>query len=190
MTRAASALAQDIRVTEPELIARVLAGDRVAGRELYDAHAPRVFRLVYRLTGDSELAQECTQETFIRAFSHLGRFRGDSGLSTWLHRIAVSVTSNCMRRTKRFWRRETGLDEAHPLAAAADRAEPDLRARLAGAINELPQIYRVVVIMHDIEGYTHAEIAEALGVAEGTCKGRLSIARTKLREVLADFARE
>ena len=190
MRRAALALAHAPRVTEPELIARVLAGDRAAGRELYDTHAPRVFRLAYRLTGDSELAQECTQETFIRAFSHLSRFRGDASLSTWLHRIAVSVTSNGLRKVKRFRQREADLDEARPLEAAAEGAEPDLRARLARAIDALPEIYRTVVIMHDIEGYTHTEIAEALGVAEGTCKGRLSTARAKLRETLADFAKE
>lgn len=175
---------------EPELIARVVAGDRQAARDLYDAHAPRVFRLAYRLTGDDELAREFTQETFIRAFAQLGRFRGESALSTWLHRVALSVISNAMRKVKRFRTRETDLDEAHPMAVESRIADPDLRDRLYRAIDELPEIYRITFVMHDVEGYTHDEIASALGIAEGTCKSRLSVARSQLREKLAPFAKE
>jgi RNA polymerase sigma-70 factor (ECF subfamily) len=175
---------------EPELIARVIAGDRLAARELYDAHAPRVFRLAFRFTGDGELARELTQETFIRAFAQLVRFRGDSALSTWLHRVTISVVSNAMRKVKRFRAREADLDEAMMLAVDSQRAEPDLRDKLYRAIDELPEIYRVTLVMHDVEGYTHEEIANVLGVAEGTCKSRLSVARAQLREKLAPFAKE
>jgi RNA polymerase sigma-70 factor (ECF subfamily) len=175
---------------ERELIARVVAGDRLAARELYDAHAPRVFRLAFRLTGESELARELTQETFIRAFAQLGRFRGESALSTWLHRVTISVVSNAMRKVKRFRARETDLDQATSMAAEPRRAEPDLRDKLHRAIDELPEIYRTTLVMHDVEGYTHEEIASVLGVAEGTCKSRLSVARAQLREKLAPFAKE
>ena len=175
---------------ESELIARVVAGDRLAARELYDAHAPRVFRLAFRFAGDSELARELTQETFIRAFAQLGRFRGDSALSTWLHRVTISVVSNAMRKVERFRARETDLDEAIPIAVDTQRADPDLRDKLHRAIDELPEIYRVTIIMHDVEGYTHEEIANVLGVAEGTCKSRLSVARAQLREKLEPFAKE
>jgi RNA polymerase sigma-70 factor (ECF subfamily) len=195
MTRAAAALGDDQRlsvsgVDEAELIARVLAGDRGAARALYDANAPRVFRLVYRLAGDEELARDFTQDTFVRAFEHLGRFRGEAALSTWLHRIAVTTTLNGMRRMKRFRRREADLDEAHSIAAVAHDGEPDLRTQLARAIDDLPEMYRVTLVMHDIEGYTHAEIAATLGVPEGTSKTRLHIARAKLRDALADFRKE
>ena len=175
---------------EPELIARVIAGDRLAARELYDAHAPRVFRLAFRFTGDGELARELTQETFIRAFAQLGRFRGDSALSTWLHRVTISVVSNAMRKVKRFRAREADLDEAMMLTVESRRADPDLSDKLYRAIDELPEIYRVTLVMHDVEGYTHEEIANVLGVAEGTCKSRLSVARAQLREKLAPFAKE
>lgn len=175
---------------EPELIARVVAGDRLAARELYDAHAQRVFRLVFRLTGEGELARELTQETFIRAFAQLGRFRGESALSTWLHRVTISVVSNAMRKVKRFRTREADLDEASLMAVETRTADPDLRDRLDRAIEELPEIYRITFVMHDVEGYTHEEIANVLGVAEGTCKSRLSVARAQLREKLAPFAKE
>ena len=79
------------RVNETQLIARVIAGDRLAGRTLYDTHAPRVYSLAYRLSGDAEKAREFTQDTFIRAFSRLSQFRGDAAFSTWLHRIVVTV---------------------------------------------------------------------------------------------------
>jgi RNA polymerase sigma-70 factor (ECF subfamily) len=175
---------------EPELIARVVAGDRLAARELYDTHAERVFRLAFRLTGESELARELTQETFIRAFAQLGRFRGESALSTWLHRVTISVVSNAMRKVKRFRARETDLDEAGLMAVEGRAADPDLRDKLHRAIDELPEIYRTTFVMHDVEGYTHEEIANVLGVAEGTCKSRLSVARAQLREKLKPFAKE
>jgi RNA polymerase sigma-70 factor (ECF subfamily) len=190
VTRTAVALDAPHRVKEPELIARVLGGDRVAARQLYDAHAPRVFRLAYRLTGDGDLAREFTQDTFVRAFQQLGKFRGDAALSTWLHRITITVVANAMRKVKRLRDREADLEEAHPMLAEPSRIDPDLRERLARAIDALPEIYRTTVIMHDLEGYTHMEIAELLGVAEGTCKSRLSVARAQLREALADFAKE
>ena len=188
--RTAVAEAFDRNVDEPRLIARVLAGDRVAGRTLYDSHAPRVYRLVFRLAGDEELARECTQETFIRAFERLSSFRGDAALSTWLHRIAVSVTLNAMRKWKRFRQREAELEEADDQPAPFTDADPDLKTRLHAAINGLSEIYRTVVVLHDVEDYTHGEIAQILGIPEGTSKARLSTARAKLRELLADFARE
>lgn len=175
---------------EPELIARAVAGDRLAARELYDAHAPRVFRLAYRLTGDGELAKELTQESFTRAFDKLPEFRGDAAFSTWLHRVTISVVSNAMRKVKRFRARETELDEATALAAESRTADPDLKDTLYRAIDELPDIYRITFVMHDVEGYTHEEIANVLGVAEGTCKSRLSVARAQLREKLAPFAKD
>lgn len=190
VTRTAVALDAPNRVKEPELIAKALGGDRVAARELYDAHAPRVFRLAYRLTGDKDLAREFTQDTFVRAFQQLGKFRGDSALSTWLHRITVTVVANAMRKVKRLRDREADLAETHTMTAEPSRIDPDLRERLARAIDDLSEIYRTTLIMHDLEGYTHTEIAAVMGVAEGTCKSRLSEARSQLRVALSDFAKE
>jgi RNA polymerase sigma-70 factor (ECF subfamily) len=174
------------RVNESQLIARVIAGDRLAGRTLYDTHAPRVFSLAYRLTGDAEKAKEFTQDTFIRAFSRLSQFRGDAAFSTWLHRIVVTVVSNA-RRSEVRTSREVALDEASSIEAGAPEAEPDLKECIARAVERLSEAYRLTLILHDIEGYTHAEIAAILGVPEGTCKSRLSAARAQLRQDLAAF---
>jgi len=172
-------------VNERQLIARVMAGDRLAGRALYDTHAPRVYSLAFRLSGDAEKAREFTQDTFIRAFARLSQFRGDAAFSTWLHRITVTVVSNARRSEVRF-AREVALDEAH-MVESAPEAEPDLKECIARAVESLTEVYRTTLILHDIEGYTHAEIAELLGVPEGTCKSRLSAARAQLRQALAVF---
>ena len=177
-------------VNDRELIGRVLAGDPGAERALYDAHVDRVFRLVYRMAGDLDRAQDWVQETFIRAFDRLAGFRGESALSTWLCSIAISVSLNGMRQVRRAREREVGLDDAGPLGHQPIQADPDLRTRLGQAIEALPDGYRAVFVMHDVEGYTHDEIARALGVQTGTSKAQLFRARARLREALADFARE
>lgn len=179
-----------VRQRERLLIARVLEGDRIAARELYDTHVDRVFALAYRLCGDRQQAHELVQEAFIKAFGQLENFRGDAAFSSWIHRILVTVELNARRRNRRR-DRETDLDSVQQLAAERERhVDPDLRERLHASIDALPEIYRTTFIMHDVEGYTHVEIAEALGVAVGTCKGRLSIARAKLRAVLEPFMKE
>ena len=178
-------------MSEPDLIARVLAGDRIAARELYDAHADRVYRLAYRLTGDVELARESTQDVFVRAFQRLASFRGDCALSTWLHRITVTVVLSAREKRQRQRNREVALDEwASDRAAVTSNVDPILREKLHRAIDQLPDAYRVTLIMHDMEGYKHHEIAQILGVAEGTCKSRLSLARARLRAMLSDLAEE
>jgi RNA polymerase sigma-70 factor, ECF subfamily len=177
-------------VQDRELIGRVLAGDPRAERALYDAHVDRVFRLVYRMAGDSDRAQDYTQETFIRAFARLGEFRGESALSTWLCSIAISITLNGLRKVRRARDREIALEDAPPLGASRPEAEPDLKARLTQAIDQLPEGYRAVFVMHDVEGYTHEEIGSTLGVHPGTSKAQLFRARARLREALADFAKD
>ena len=173
-------------MNESQLIARIIAGDRLAGRALYDTHAPRVYSLAYRMSGDAEKAREVTQDTFIRAFSRLSQFRGDAAFFTWLHRIVVTVVSNARRSEVRFGR-EVALDEANSIEVATPEADPDLKDCIARAVDRLSDAYRTTLIMHDIEGYTHAEIAGILGVPEGTSKSRLSAARAQLRQDLAAF---
>jgi len=157
---------------------------------MYDAQVDRIYRLAYRMTGDEDLAQEFTQETFIRAFEKLKQFRGEAALSTWLHSIATSVIYNGMRKVTRLQKRHVDLKETTAISSGPGGAEPDLKERLAAAIDDLPHGYKTVFVMHDIEGYKHEEIAAALGVRSGTSKAQLSRARAKLREALGDFAEE
>jgi RNA polymerase sigma-70 factor, ECF subfamily len=177
-------------VDDRDLIGRVLAGDPSAERELYDAHVDRVYRLVYRMVDDPHRAQDYTQEAFIRAFRRLADFRGDSALSTWICSIAISVALNGLRTLKRAREREVGLEDVPALGVRTVEADPDLKVRLTLAIDRLPDGYRTVFVMHDVEGYTHQEIADTLGVQPGTSKAQLFRARARLREALADFAKD
>jgi RNA polymerase sigma-70 factor, ECF subfamily len=177
-------------VDDRELIGRVLAGDPSAERAMYDAHVDRVFRLVHRMSGDLDRTKDYVQETFIRAFQRLRDFRGESALSTWLCSIAISITLNGLRKLRRAGEREVALDDAPQIGSRSREADPDLKERLRRAIDELPEGYRTVFVMHEVEGYTHEEIAEVLGVQTGTSKAQLFRARAKLRVALADFAKE
>lgn len=172
------------------LVQRVKDGDPAAERALYDAHVDRVYGLAYRMTGDETLARDLTQDAFVRAFDRIDGYRGDAALSTWLHTVTTSVVLNGLRKVRRIREREVDLDHARKAAAKDRRSEPELRDRLHAAIAGLPDGYRKVFVMHDVEGYTHLEIARALGVAEGTSKAQLSRARAKLRVELADYAEE
>ena len=177
-------------MTELELIERSRAGDQGAFRELYDSNVDRIYRLAYRMAGEEDLARDFTQEAFVRAYQKLEQFRGDSAFSTWLHAIAVSVSLNGLRKIQRHRGRERTFEEAPDLALAVRPADPEIKTRLKDAIDGLPELYRTVFLMHDLEGYSHNEIAGALDVAEGTSKARLSRARAKLRDMLGDFAQE
>ena len=175
------------RGEEQALIARVLTGDRRAARTLYDAHAQRTYRLAFRLTNDPTTAEEVTQDTFVKVFDRLSDFRRESQLATWIYRVTVSLALNRIRGDRRQANREVGLDQAADYPVRTESAEPDLKDRLRTAIAALPELYRIPVILFDIEGRSHAEIAEMLGVPEGTCKSRLARARAQLREALTLF---
>jgi RNA polymerase sigma-70 factor (ECF subfamily) len=177
-------------VNDIQLITRVVAGDATAERELYEMYVDRIYRLAFRLAGDDELARDFTQATFVRAFEKIGSFRGESSLSTWLHSIGVSVALNGLRKTKRQRSREAPMEEGLTVGSTRIEADPDLKERLARAIDSLADKYRTVFVMHDVEGYTHEEISGTLNIPIGTSKSHLFQARSKLRVALADFAPE
>ena len=177
-------------VNDTQLITRVVAGDAAAERELYETYVDRIYRLAFRLAGEDELARDFTQATFIRAFEKIGSFRGESSLSTWLHSIGVSVALNGLRKTKRQRNREAPMEEGLSIGSSSREAEPDLKERMARAIDSLADKYRTVFVMHDVEGYTHEEISGTLSIPIGTSKSHLFQARSKLRVALADFAPE
>ena len=175
---------------ESELIERVRAGDMVAARRLYDAHIDAAHRLATRMTGDEALADDATQVAFIRAFRSLGRFRGDSSFASWLHRITVSATLNLIRARKRWHARSATLDDAADVVQPGGESDVVLRERLHQAIDALPEHYRIVFVLHVLEGFNHEEIGDSLGIAIGTSKARLSVARSKLRAALHELEGE
>lgn len=177
-------------MSENQLVERARNGDQSAFRTLYDRNVDRVYRLAFRMAGREDLARDFTQEAFVRAWRKLGQFRGEAAFSTWMHSITVSVSLNGLRKVERHRKRERDLEDAAHLGSRAAKVEPWLKKRLHRAIDELPDIYRTVFLMHDVEGYNHGEIARALDVAEGTSKARLSRARAKLRDALGDIAEE
>lgn len=174
--------------TDPALLALASEGDPRAIQALYDRFSPRVYAVVRRIAGDDDLAQDYAQEAWIRAIRALPTFRGDARFSTWLHRIAVNAALQALRNVESRKKREAPTaDGAAPdhIAAPSPTGDVFLQRRLAQALDQLPDGMRRVLILHDVEGYTHEEIGDALGVTAGTSKSQLSKARAKMRELLA-----
>jgi RNA polymerase sigma-70 factor, ECF subfamily len=164
-----------------DAIAAAAAGDTAAFERLYRQYSPRVYGLCLRLTGQREMAEDCTQESFISAWGALNRFERRSRFSTWLHQIAV----NCVMSKRKGLRFE--YEVAEPVTGLPDRADPgsDLPPLdLERAIAALPEGARHVLVLVGIYGYSHCEAAAALGIAEGTCKAQLHRARHLLTERL------
>ena len=171
-------------MSETELILRAQQGDGVAIEELYRRHADRVYTVVRRVAGDDALAEDWAQEAWVRAIRALPSFRGQSLFSTWLHRIAVNCALYGRRGRERLRARETELPDS--VESACREEQPLLRMRLQSAIDRLPEGMRRVLVLHDVEGYTHEEIGEMLGIASGTCKSQLFKARAKMRGMLRE----
>lgn len=165
--------------------AQAAAGDRRAFERLYRAHVDRVFALCARMTADRALAEELTQDVFVRAWEKLALFRGDSSFGTWLHRLAVNVVLNHRvadgRRRRHFDPDDDG-DAGDRFPARA--LSPGVRMDLERAITALPRGARRVFVLHDVEGYTHEEIGAFLGITAGGSKAQLHRARLLLREAL------
>jgi RNA polymerase sigma-70 factor (ECF subfamily) len=171
--------------TDLLLIRRAIDGDERAMRMLWVQHAPHVDAVVRRLVPDPDLAADVAQDVWIQIFRALPGYRGDSQFGTWAHRIAVNRTLNALRKLRRIERTETSI-ESDDIASVEPEGE---RALLAATIDEaarkLAPGARQVFVLHDVEGYTHEEIAESLGITAGGSKSQLFKARAKLRRLLA-----
>jgi RNA polymerase sigma-70 factor (ECF subfamily) len=162
--------------------ARALAGDMTAFERLYRRHVPRVHSLCRRMIGDTE-ADDVTQEVFVRAWRKLGKFRGESAFGTWLYRLAVNVILG-RRATLGSYRQRFAASDPLAIPFVARRERVDLRVDFEAAIAKLPRGAREVFLLHDVEGYTHEEIAGLLDVSAGTSKSQLHRARMALRQYL------
>ncbi len=201
LQEAASAAAVEVRsASEDQFLERLRHGEAAAFERLVADQSGEGYALLYRLTADAEEARDLTQETFLRAFQSIGRFRGDANLKTWIYRIAI----NQARNRWRWWRRRkrdvtvsldaTDPEHEQPLAATLQDAgatdpEQETLARerenqLREALSGLRRSYREAVILRDVEGFSYEEIAEALQISIGTVKSRISRGRLELRRKL------
>lgn len=167
----------------PQLLAKARNGDARSFEAIYGHCVGRVYALCLRMTGDHGLAEDCAQETFVKAWRKLKSFRGDSALTTWLHRIAVNEVLSLQRRSGRESRYlEAVGSEALATSTPGGAGEAmDIEA----AILRLPEGARNVFVLCGIHGYEHKEAAAFLGVAPGTCKAQLHRARRLLKLRLA-----
>lgn len=168
---------------EASLIRKVVNGDTQAFRTLYRRHAPALYRFSLAMTGGSEAdAHDLVQETWLRATRSLGDFEGRSSLRSWLRAIASRCNAERFRRSRRD---EQGID-IDRAQVAAKPAPVASRVDLERVICEMPAGFRTVLLLHDLEGYRHRDIAELLGIAPGTSKSQLSRARQWVRKALGD----
>jgi RNA polymerase sigma-70 factor, ECF subfamily len=185
-------------VSEAEAIRLACGGNSNAFERLYKLHSRRVYGLCLRLAGNPTEAEDLTQETFLQLFRKIHTFRGESRFSTWLHRLTVNVALMRFRKKKHpevslDAPTETGAEDSRPLV---ELGGPDLRlsgvldhVNLSKAIEQLPDGYKKMFILHDVEGYGHNEIAEILGCSVGNSKSQLFKARLLLRKLLQESVR-
>jgi RNA polymerase sigma-70 factor, ECF subfamily len=177
------------RSAELALVERCRRGELGAFEELYRVHAGRLFGLAYRMLGNRADAEDLLQEIFLSAHRKLDTFRGDAALGTWLYRLAMNqILDHVRSRAARAGQQTDGLDDTSRLPDAvshrlADRAID--RIDLERAIAELPEGCRAAFVLHDVEGLEHRDVAEVLGIAEGTSKSQVHKARLRLRQWLA-----
>jgi RNA polymerase sigma-70 factor (ECF subfamily) len=171
---------------ESALLDAIRRGAPGSQAALYHRYKRRVFALASRIAGHGE-AEEVAQEAFIRIFRGLDRFRGESALGTWIYRLAVNAALSHRSRKPPPAERLDARESLVASLVAPARADSDavLRARLERGLAKLPVGYRTVVVLHDVEGLEHEEIASVLGCHVGTSKSQLHKARARLREILA-----
>ena len=179
-------------LSETDAIARAKRGDPESFEGLYDLHKRRVYSLCLRMTGNTAEAEDLTQEAFLQLYRKISTFRGESAFSTWLHRLAVNVVLMHLRKKGLpLVSLEETLEPQQEDGPRKDFGAPDNvlvgsvdRLNLERAIESLPPGYRVIFVLHDVEGYEHNEIAEMLDCSIGNSKSQLHKARMKLRELL------
>ena len=167
-----------------QLVQRAIAGDERAMRLLWSRHSPHIDAVVRRLVGDPDLAADIAQDVWIQVFRALPGYRGDSQFGTWAHRIAVNRTLNALRKVRRLAKIEVDIEDD---SASVDQdGERTLLAQtIEEATKKLSPGAREVFLLHDVQGYTHEEIAKELGITSGGSKSQLFKARAKLRKLLA-----
>lgn len=180
------------REREAELIASVLAGDADAFEPLVKEHERKIYNLALRMTGDPDDACDVAQDAFVKAYTSLKDFRGESAFGSWLYRLASNVCLDFLRREKRrgtvsLTVEDEELDIADLRFSPEDEIERlELRDEINTALMRLPATARQIIVMRDVSGLSYAEITEALGLELGTVKSRIARAREKLIAILSE----
>ncbi len=190
---------QMMPVDEKALVRRACEGDLEAYNQLMQCYQKRVYATIYHMTANHEDANDLAQESFIKAFQALKSFKGDSSFYTWLYRIAVNKTINFLKRRKNrihLSLNDLDLNAEHDpdlVALISDktpRREADLRElqeKLNAALLKLSESHRLVVVLHDVQGLSHDEIAKVMDCSIGTVRSRLFYARQQLQGWLSDY---
>ncbi len=173
--------------SEQELVESCRRGERDAMRALFEAYKDKVYSIALRFSGDPSTAMDMAQDAFLKLFSAIRDFRGNSSLDTWIYRIVVN---SCLDHKRRVWRLIPLADEfVATLRASGDSLteamKSEVRDRIWSAVNELAPDLRIAIVLRYTEGLSYAEIAEVLGAAEGTIASRLSRAHKELEKRLA-----
>jgi len=192
--------AQAIRVplTDSSLVERCRASDDAAFSEVVTRYKGKIYNYVYRMTGSADDAEDLTQEVFIRMYTSIDSFRGQSSLNTWLFRIAGNLCIDRFRRTKNrtpaFSLDEPLADDSRTQEVADETYAPhrvlekvEMAEQIQAALSKLPEKLRIALLLHDIEGLPYEEIAEIAGCPLGTVKSRLFNARMQLRQHLSGY---
>ena len=175
--------------TERELIEGCRRGERDAFRALFEAHRDKIYSIALRFSGDEALAMDIAQDTFLKLFSSMADFRGDSSFSTWVYRLVVN---SCLDHKRRSWRLIPMADEVVAVLRAPGDAlhallHSEMSGRVQGAVEKLPADQRIVVVLRYTEGLAYDEIAEVLGCSLGTVASRLNRAHKALGRKLSNW---
>ena len=187
-TRAVTKKVSEMPIDQLDL-KRAIAGDERAMQRLWSQHAPHIDAVVRRLCGDIELAADVSQEVWMQIFRALPSYRGDAQFGTWAHRIAVNRTLNALRKIRRIAKLEIEIEDDSAVTEN-DSDRTFMAESIEQAMNRLSPGAKAVFVLHDIEGYTHGEIGEELGITPGGSKSQLFKARAKLRKLLAHLVDE
>ena len=172
-------------MTEAQLIDACIANERLAQREMYERYCNAMYTIAYRITNDFELANDVLQDAFIQIFKNLQQFRRESTLGAWIKTIVIRTAYRKVKQRVVF----EDIDNVNPQERIDWGTNLDAEY-LEKAIQSLPEGYRAVFVLAEVEGYAHREVGELLGISEGTSKSQLFYAKRRLREMLKDEAQE
>ena len=181
-------------ISNAELVRKSQFGDKAAFEQLVIRHQELVFSLAYKLTGNREMANDVAQEAFIRAWKAIEKFRGDSTFSTWIYRITVNTAWTLRKKAKKH--NTLNIDDTYEPIVIDEKKDPelvainsDLSSVLINALDKIPIEQRIIVELKNIEGRSHKEIADYLGISVTAAKVRLHRAHQKLRQILEEVER-